>query len=162
MPDSAVSFGDNFVNLAEFEIGGRPYALDVSQVREIIRHQEVTPLPTSPPLIEGVIEVRGDVIPVVDLGRILRGQPTEVTPRTRIVVLELDGLVLGLCVESATDVLSLDASGLEDPPSLATQAGCEAVRAMVRRANSGPVMVLSPDHLLESVYRSSLPNQGGG
>jgi chemotaxis signal transduction protein len=75
-------------------------------------------------------------------------------------VLEIDGLVLGLLIEEATDVLSLEASALEDPPSLATQAGCEAVRAVVRRPDAKPVLVLSLDHILESVYRSQLPTQG--
>ena len=154
------SSGTNLVNLACFEVKGRVYALDVAHVREIVRTQEITPLPMSPALIEGVVELRDGVVPVIDLGRALGGDPCEVSDKARIAVLEMDGLVMGLLVERASDVLSLDAQALEDPPSLATQAGYEAVRAVVRRPEERPVLVLSLDHILESVYRSQLSSQG--
>ena len=148
--------GENQVNLACFETDGRIYALDVSQVREIVRWQAVTPLPMAPRLIEGVIDLRGAVIPVVDLSRVLGGEAAEVTEQSRIVVLDCDGLVLGLCVASATDVLSVDAGRLEDVPELASQAGYDAVRHVVRRPDAQPVMVISLEHILENVYKSAI------
>ena len=156
----ATAGGASFVNLACFEVQGRVYALDVAHVREIVRTREVTPLPMSPALIEGVVELRDGVVPVIDLGRSLGTEACRLGEQARIAVLEIDGLVLGLLVEEASDVLSLDASALEDPPSLATQAGYEAVRAVVRRPDERPVLVLSLDHILESVYRSQLSSQG--
>lgn len=148
------------INLACFEVRGRIYALDVTQLREIVRWHEATPLPHAPALIEGVVDLRGAVIPVLDLGRALCGEPVEVTSRSRIVVVESDGMVLGLSVDAAVDVMNADASVLEDPPALAVQAGYDAVRAVVRREGEAPVMVLSMDHLLECVYRSALPDAG--
>jgi len=147
-------------NLAVFEVGGQAYALDVAQVREIVRFQEITPLPKAPSLIEGVIELRGSVIPVIDLGLTLNGQPIERHDQERIAVLETDGLVLGLCVDAATEVLTVEASALEDPPILATHAGYDAVRAVVRRPEAKPVLVLCLEHILESIYRSALPSEG--
>jgi purine-binding chemotaxis protein CheW len=152
--------GANLVNLACFEVKGRVYAIDVAHVREIVRTQEITPLPMSPALIEGVVELRDGVVPVIDLSRALGGEPCEIGGKARIAVLDVDELVFGLLVEQAEDVLSLDAVGLEDPPNLATQAGYEAVRAVVRRPQARPVLVLSVEHILESVYRSELPSQG--
>lgn len=148
--------GENQVNLACFETDGRIYALDVSQVREIVRWQAVTPLPMAPRLIDGVIDLRGAVIPVVELSRVLGGEAAEVTEQSRIVVLDCDGLVLGLCVASATDVLSVDAGRLEDVPELASQAGYDAVRHVVRRPDAQPVMVISLEHILENVYKSAI------
>lgn len=152
---------ENQVNLAVFEARGQHYALDVSQVREIVRFQPITPLPMAPTLIEGVVDLRSAVIPVIDLGRLLGGAAIEPSERSRIVVLDCDGLVLGLCVEAATDVLSLDVATLEDVPELATHAGYDAVRHVVRRAGQSPVMVLSLEHVLENVYRSALPQPQG-
>jgi purine-binding chemotaxis protein CheW len=152
---------ENQVNLACFSMKDRLYALDVSQVREIVRFQEATPLPMAPALIDGVIDLRGVVIPVLDLGHLLGEERTSQTDDARIVVLDCDGMVLGLCVEAATDVLSLDASELGDVPDLATQAGYDAVRHVVRRPGGAPVMVLSLEHILENVYRSALPTQQG-
>ena len=66
-------------------------------------------------------------------------------------------MVFGLCVDRATDVLAVGSSDLQDPPALAAQAGYETVKAVVRRPESTPVMVLSLEQILESVYRSALP-----
>ena len=144
-------------DLACFEVNGNVLAIDVLQIREIVRWQEVTPLPQAPALIEGVIDLRERVIPVVDLGRALGGAAIERSPRARIVVLEVDGLVLGLRVAAAIDVLSLESQTVEPPPQLAMQAGYDTVRAVVRRPGAAPVLVISLDHLLENIYRSALP-----
>jgi purine-binding chemotaxis protein CheW len=150
---------DNLVDLACVEVRGRLYGLDVAQIREIVRAQEVTPLPRAPALIEGVIDLRGAVIPVIDLCRALHGTPAEEGPTLRIAVLEVDGMAIGLRVEAAVDVLSIDAGSVDEPPALATQAGYDAVRAVIRRPDASPVLVLSIEHLLENVYRSA---RGGG
>lgn len=143
------------VDLACFEIRNRVYGIDVLQIREIVRSQEVTPLPRAPALIEGVVDLRGAVVPVVDLGRALDGERVPESSSTRIAVLEVDEMVFGLRVESAVDVLSVGAATIDEPPALATHAGYEAVRAVVRRSGAPPVLVLSMDHLLECVYRST-------
>jgi purine-binding chemotaxis protein CheW len=156
---SAENFGRNQVTLGCFEVAGRVYAVDVSYVREVVRWQPATPLPKAPDLIDGVIDLRGAVVPVVDLGRALGGGPVTVGNRTRIAIAEVDGLVLGLAVDAAIEVLPVNASAMEDPPSLATQAGYDATRAIVRRPDAEPILVLSLEHLLESIYRSSLPSE---
>ena len=74
-------------------------------------------------------------------------------------LLDYDGMVVGLQVEAATDVLSLRAADLEDVPDLATHAGYDAVRHVVRREGEPPVMVLSLEHILENVYRSALSDR---
>jgi purine-binding chemotaxis protein CheW len=155
----AAAVGENHVTLGCFEVGGHTYALDVSQVREVVRWQPVTPLPNAPALIEGVIDLRGAVIPVVDLGRALGGAPVAQGARARIAVTEVEGLVMGLAVDAAIEVLSVDVANLDDPPQLATQTGYDVTRAVVRRANAEPILVLSLEHVLESVYRSALPGQ---
>lgn len=159
MTGSTVAQQENTVTLGTFRVGASTYAMDVSQVREVVRWQPVTPLPKAPRLIEGVIDLRGVVVPVVDLGRALGGQRVSEGSEARIVVVEIDGLVMGLAVDAAIEVVSVDVGALEDPPPLATQAGYDATRAVVRRADAAPILVLSLDHVLESVYRSALPGQ---
>ena len=144
------------MTLGCFEVGGRIIAIDVANVREVVRWQPVTPLPKSPALIDGVIDLRGALVPVVDLGRALNDCKVEPAIGTRIVVTETNGLVVGLTVDSAVEVLQVDAARMEAPPTLATQAGYDAARAVVRRPDSEPIVVLSLEYLLESVYRSVL------
>jgi purine-binding chemotaxis protein CheW len=145
---------DVAVELACFRAGGVLYGVDVLQVREIVRAQAVTPLPNAPALIEGVIDLRGAVLPVVDLGRALGGRAAEGAD-VRIAVIEHEELALGLRVDAAVDVLGAPAHCVETAPALATNAGYDAVRAIVRRDGAPPVLVLSLEHLLESVYRSA-------
>lgn len=147
---------DNQVTLGTFDVGGRVLAIDVGQMREVVRWQPATPLPNAPELIEGVIDLRGAVVPVVDLGRALGGEAIEPDLHARIVVTEVDGLVMGLVVAAALEVIPVGVDRLEDPPTLATQTGYDAVRAVIRRPGAEPILMLSLDHLLESVYRSAL------
>ena len=159
MTRSMSSFGENVVNLAAFEVGGVIYAFEATQVREVVRWQPVTPLPMASRLIEGVIDLRRSVVPVVDLGHALGSGPAAEGPAARIVIVEVDGLIVGLRVDAALEVMSVEAGSLEDPPALATHSGYETTRAVVRRPDAAPVLVLSLEHILESVYRSALSSQ---
>ena len=146
---------DEQVTIGTFEVVGSVIAIDVSYFRVVVRWRPVTPLPKAPELIEGVVDLRGAVVPVVDLCRVLNGSPLESSNKTRIVVTEIDGLVVGFGVDAAIEVLQVDITSMEDPPPLATHAGYDTARAVVRRSGSEPIVVLSLEHLLQSVYRSA-------
>ena len=148
------------VTLAAFRVGNAVYALDVAHVREVVRWQNITPLPAAPQLIDGVIDLRGAVVPVVDLGRVLGGPAVAASASARIAIVAEGGLVMGLAVDAALEVMSLDPTELEETPALATHAGYDATRAVVRRPNAAPVLLLSLEHILESVYRSALTREG--
>jgi purine-binding chemotaxis protein CheW len=147
---------ESHIILGCFEVAGGDYAVDVAQVREVVRWQPVTPLPKAPVLIEGVIDLRGVIVPIVDLGRVFTGRPLEPSLATRIAVVEVDGLLVGLIVDAAIEVLSIDVSCVDDPPALATQAGYDTTRAVVRRAGAKPILVVSLENVLECVYRSAI------
>ncbi len=149
--------GGNRLTLGNVEVAGRSYALDVTQLREIVRWQAPTPLPGAPALIEGVIDLRGVIVPVIDLGRALGVDPVRPGARARIAVAELDGLVIGLAVDAAVGVVSVEAGALGDPPALASQAGYVLARAVVRRPGAEPIPLLALEPILENVYRSALP-----
>jgi purine-binding chemotaxis protein CheW len=143
------------LELACFELEGTRFAVDVAQVREISRCPPLVPLPHAPPLIEGVSDLRGSVLPILDLGRALGRQPVDDPAHARLAVLQAEDLVFGLRVPNAVDVISVSVGEVEEVPALATQAGYEAVRAVVRRPDATPVLVLSLEALLERVYRSA-------
>jgi purine-binding chemotaxis protein CheW len=143
------------VELACFVLGKVTFAVDVAQLREVARCPAITPLPRAPRLIEGVVDLRGRVIPVVDLGRALLGAALADDPLARVAVVECNGLVLGLRVGAAAEVVKLPSAALEAPPALATQAGYGAVRAVVRREGAPPALVISIEHLLERISGSA-------
>jgi purine-binding chemotaxis protein CheW len=143
------------IELACFVLGDVTLAVDVQHLREVARCPALTPLPKAPALIEGVIDLRGRVIPVVDLGRALLDRPVVDDPLARVAVLECDGLVFGLRIGAIADVVTLSTAALEEPPALATHAGYEVVRAVLRREGAPPALVISVEHLLERIYRSA-------
>ena len=149
------------VLLGCFEVGGLTVAIDVVQLREVVRHRPATPLPGAPASIEGVIDLRGTLVPVVDLGRLLGGEPLRASRRSRIAVAEVDGIAIGLAVDAAIQILAVHGSALGDPPALAVQSGCAATRAVVRRSDAAPIAVLSLEHLIESLYREALAGGEG-
>jgi purine-binding chemotaxis protein CheW len=142
------------VTLGCFEVAGRVYGLDVALVREVVRWRPVTPLPGAPSLIDGVLDLRGAMIPVVDLGRALGGPAIDATPRARIAVTEIGDRIVGLAVEAAIEVVSVTASDWSAAPALAGETGCSLTDAVVRRPDAAPIVVLSLERLLESVHRS--------
>ena len=109
------------VDLACFELAGQTYAVEIAHVREILATPEVTPLPDSPALIEGVVDLRGTLIPVVDLASLLGRREAETTSRGRTVVVAVRDLVIAMRVDRATQVFAATGSSLERLPALARE-----------------------------------------
>jgi purine-binding chemotaxis protein CheW len=140
--------------LACVEAGGHTLGIDVRQVREIVRVRPLTPLPDAPRLIEGVVELRGKVIPVVDLARALGQDPVSDEAHACIALVEVEGLALGLRVAAALEVLSADSATIASPPRLATEAGYDAVESIVQRPGRAPVLVLRLEALRARIRAS--------
>lgn len=142
------------LELTCFELGEACYAVDVAHVREIARCPALARLPHAPSLIEGVADLGGAVLPILDLGRVLGVGPVADPEHARLAVLEVDGLCFGLRIPPAVEVHAVPIADVEGVPALATQTGYEAVRAVVRRPGRTPILVLSVEALLERVFRS--------
>src|SRR5579864_3892276 len=110
--------------LVVFQLGAELYGVEISRVHEIIRLQSVTRVPRAPAYVEGVINLRGKVIPVIDLRRRL-GLPTaEHTRAGRIVVVEIGDQVVGVIVDGVSEVLRVNGATIEPPSPVV--AGVEA------------------------------------
>ena len=111
--------------LVVFDLADEGYGVDISSVREIIRMQEITRVPRAPDFVEGVINLRGRVIPVVDLRKRFGFTVTDWTKDTRIVVVDIAGQDIGVVVDAVTEVLRLAATSVEPPSSVITTADSE-------------------------------------
>jgi purine-binding chemotaxis protein CheW len=101
-----------------FRIGDETFGVRIGSVREIVRVPEITTVPNAQDTIEGVINLRGKIIPVIDLRKRF-GQTQIVTDKkNRILVVELDGKLVGLIVNSASEVLKIPPSDIESPGSV--------------------------------------------
>jgi purine-binding chemotaxis protein CheW len=101
-----------------FRIGSETYGVRIGAVREIVRVPEITTVPSAPDLIEGVINLRGKIIPVMDLRKRFGQTEIQHDKRNRILVVELDSKLLGLIVNSASEVLKIPPSDIEAPSSV--------------------------------------------
>lgn len=107
--------GDRERQLVVFTLANESYGVAITTVKEIITMQKVTPLPKSPPFVKGVINLRGRVIPVVDLKSRLNLPETEVAHDTRIMVIEVGDRTVGCIVDSVREVLTIKESVIEPP-----------------------------------------------
>jgi purine-binding chemotaxis protein CheW len=101
--------------LVGFCIGNETFGVQIGSVREIVRVPEITAVPNAPELIEGVINLRGKIIPVMDLRKRFGGSALQADRKNRILVVELEKKLLGLIVSSASEVLKIPPSEIEPP-----------------------------------------------
>lgn len=106
------------LQLVAFRLGNETYAVDIQQVQEIIRMQRITAVPGAPFFVEGVINLRGRIIPVIDLRKRLGLPPGEETDEVRIVVVEVPPHKVGMIVDAVEEVLRLSTENIEAPSSL--------------------------------------------
>jgi len=107
------------IQLVVFELGEERYGLDIATVYEIIRHQPITAVPQAPAFVEGVINLRGRIIPVVDLRDRFGMASGELTKASRIVVCEAVGTRVGLVVDGVSEVLMVPGDAIESTPDVA-------------------------------------------
>jgi purine-binding chemotaxis protein CheW len=153
-------------------IGGEEYAIGILRVKEILQFEAITRVPGTPPSIRGVINVRGSVVPVVDLAVRFGLPPTEVTRRACVVIVEVesegDCAVIGVMADSVSQVLELGGEDIQPPPPFGTRVHVDYLLGMARAGNRFSVIldidrVLGPDELvaaatvLEPVLGPPLP-----
>lgn len=108
--------------LVVFDLASEAYGVDIGTVREIIRLQEITHVPNAPDFVEGVINLRGKVIPVVDLRKRFGVAVGEQTAESRIVVVDIAGEDIGVMVDAVAEVLRIAADSVESAASIITTA----------------------------------------
>ncbi|NLT22822.1 MAG: chemotaxis protein CheW [Syntrophorhabdus sp.] len=106
------------LQLVTFKLGTEEFGVDILKVQEINKMMNITKIPNAPAFIEGVINLRGKIIPIVDLRKRLGFREQPYDKSTRIIVVELEGLVLGFIVDSVSEVLRIPANTIEPPPSM--------------------------------------------
>lgn len=110
--------GTSILELTSFKAGGEEFGIDIRGIDEIVRMSPITRVPGTPRHIAGVINLRGRIVPVVDLRIRLGFAPQAPTKTTRIIITAAAGVSVGLIVDSVTEVLRVDASTVAPPPDL--------------------------------------------
>lgn len=104
------------LQLVTFSIGEEEFGVEILKVQEIIRTMEITKVPRAPEFVEGVINLRGKVIPIIDLRRRFGLDSKKHDKHTRIIVIEINNMIVGFIVDSVSEVLRIPAGTVEPPP----------------------------------------------
>lgn len=144
------------LQLVSFHIGGEEFGLDILRVQEIIRVQQLTRVPNSPDFVDGVINLRGKVIPVIGLRRRFGLEEAPHDKQTRIVVVEVHGTVLGFIVDSVSEVLRIPLDTVEPPPRLG-KVDREYVSG-VGKLNNRLLILLDVDKLMGGADEMAVPH----
>jgi purine-binding chemotaxis protein CheW len=135
------------IQVACFRLGEDIYAIDIMRIKEIIRPQKLAVLPKAPVFMEGVLNLRGAVIPVVDLRKRFDMPVREIDRDRRLLIVALAGRTLGIVVDEVTEVITVPVANIKPPPQVSHGVGAEYLVG-VCLVQDDLVMLLDPDRLL--------------
>ncbi len=118
-----------------FKVGGEEFAVDIMLTKEVVLMREITPVPESESYVEGVMNLRGSLVPVLDLRKRLRATATNVSADHRIIIANIDGTTAGLIVDGASEVLRVSDDLIEPVPDLITEMGAGYVEGVINVKN---------------------------
>jgi purine-binding chemotaxis protein CheW len=118
---------DRDLELVSFRVGGQDFCVDVKCVREIRGWTQATPLPHSPDYVCGVINLRGTVLPIVELATRLGLKSSPPSPRSVIIVVQIGGRVVGVLVDEVSEIIVSSTKSIQPPPDMA----CFAVKTFI-------------------------------
>ncbi len=110
------------LQLVSFNLGTEEFGVDIGMVQEIVRMPEITRVPRTPEFVEGVVNLRGKIIPVVDLRKRFRLPVTENTKSTRIIIVTMNGRTVGMIVDGVSEVRRISADSVEPTPEMVASA----------------------------------------
>jgi len=147
--------GDDILQLVGFRLGDEEYGIDILKVQEINRIAEITKIPQSPDFVEGVINLRGNVIPIIDLRKRFDMPSRPHDRQTRIVVGEIEGKTVGLIVDAVSEVIRLSSNTIEPTPRIVSKGQADYIKG-VGKLDNRLLMLLDIDKILTGSDKEKL------
>lgn len=134
--------GDNSVlQWVTFKLGDETYGINVMQVQEVLRYSEIAPVPGAPDYVIGIVNLRGNVVTVIDTRTRFGLMPSEVTDNSRIVIIEADKQVVGILVDSVAEVVYLKSSEIDSAPNVGTEESAKFIQGVSNRDDELLILV---------------------
>ncbi len=131
---------DEILQWVTFRLASETYGVNVMQVQEVLRYTEIAPVPGAPNYVLGIINLRGNVVTVIDTCQRFGLPPIEVTDSTRIVIIEANQQVIGILVDSVAEVVYLRASEIEIAPNVGNEESAKFIQGVTHR--DGELLIL--------------------
>lgn len=140
--------GAEIVQLVTFNLGGEEYAVSILKVQEINRMTEIAKVPNSPPYVEGVINLRGRVIPVISLRKKFGFQEKQSDSQSRIMIIDVQGITIGLMVDAVSEVLRIPANTVDPAPPMSHDISVEFITG-IAKLEDRLIILIDIDKLIE-------------
>ncbi|MFC3095025.1 chemotaxis protein CheW [Alteromonas sediminis] len=131
---------DEILQWVTYRLGEETYGINVMQVQEVLRYTEIAPVPGAPDYVLGIINLRGNVVTVIDTRARFGLDSTEITDNTRIVIIESDEQVVGILVDSVAEVVYLRSSEIDSAPNVGTEESAKFIQGVSNR--EGELLIL--------------------
>lgn len=147
--------GREDLQVVAFYLKDEEFAVDIQQLREVLKYVNITPLPQAGDFIEGVINLRGDVIPVIDLRKRFGIGDNVTNDSTRIIIVEIDSDLMGFVVDQVSEVLHFQLDQIQEPPKglLGTDVGF--IRGIGKKENR-LIIILKPESIVSTAEKVEL------
>lgn len=137
-----------------FTLADETYAVNVLRVQEVLKVADIAPVPGAPPYVLGIVNLRGNVVPVVDTRMRMSLPPRQPDDSTRIVIIEVNEEPVGMMVDAVAEVVELDDEAVDAAPSAASEDGARYIHGVVSK-ESDLLILLDVDRLLENGFGGS-------
>lgn len=132
---------DPVLQWVTFKLAGETYGINVMQVQEVLRHSEIAPVPGAPSYVLGIINLRGNVVTVIDTRHRFGLESGEITDNTRIVIIEADNHVVGILVDSVAEVVYLRQSEIETAPNVGNDESAKFIQGVCHKNNELLILI---------------------
>jgi purine-binding chemotaxis protein CheW len=132
--------GDEVLQWVTYKLGEETYGINVMQVQEVLRHTEIAPVPGAPDYVLGIINLRGNVVTVIDTRSRFGLPSSDISDNTRIVIIESDDQVVGILVDSVAEVVYLRSSEIDSAPNVGTEESAKFIQGVSNR--DGELLIL--------------------
>lgn len=131
---------DQVLQYVTFKLDNEIYGINVMQIQEVLRYTEIAPVPGAPDYVLGIINLRGNVVTVIDTRKRFGLPESEITDHTRIVVIEVDNQVVGVLVDSVAEVVYLKQSEIETAPNVGNEESAKFIQGVCNK--NGDLIIL--------------------
>lgn len=139
--ETDVDSNDEVLQWVTFQLEQETYGINVMQVQEVLRYSEIAPVPGAPSYVLGIINLRGNVVTVIDTRLRFGLQTTEVTDNSRIVIIESEQQVIGILVDSVAEVVYLKSSEIDSAPNVGTDESARFIQGVSNRDDELLILV---------------------
>lgn len=124
-----------------FQLDREMYGVNVMQVREVLRYSDIAPVPGAPAYVLGIINLRGNVVSVIDTRMCFGLPPSEITDNTRIMIIESERQVVGILVDSVAEVVDLNTNEIDDTPNVGTEESAKFICGVCNREDDLLILI---------------------